>query len=236
VTAAAAAVERLHERATGSFIRALPCIDAPARLLRLARECMEAGRYLQAAYLAGACRRQAEPLATAEPCTPAQARELAERLERMRALCVDTRVRGDEDEPGDGAFAAALALVRDGFAPLAARVADELDVALAARRQFHRELRRPGDGAAAPALAALRPHLGEPGEDGVWARATGLLWASRLAGGVRRMQSQHDRLKRLGARLAEGAAASPPGAAPPDSADRPNHPPRAAGGEQCPTT
>ncbi|HEV7588545.1 MAG TPA: hypothetical protein VGO40_10555 [Longimicrobium sp.] len=222
LSAAAAGVERLNERVASCFLRALPCTEVPARLLRLARERMETGRYLQAAYLAGVCRRQAEPLVRAEPCTVTQARELTERLERMRVACADTRelVEG-EDPAGEAVFEAARALVRDGYPALAARVADELEAALAARLQLHHELRRPGEGDAAPTLAALRPRLAESG-DGVWARATGLLWASRLAGGIRRMQSQRDRLKRLSGRLADGpAVASPPGAAPPRSADRP---------------
>jgi hypothetical protein len=190
---AEAPVERLRAAARVPRLRALPCVDAPGRLLRAARARMAEGAYGRAAYLAHAARGQAAALAPGEIPDPARAAALETAFREMRALCACTQgllADPSGDLPSDGTLQAAEALVADGDWALAERVAEELTALLTPRLRFRQAL--DAEGAAAPAaLDSLRRRLAAeaPGAD-PWSTATRMLWHSRVELGVRRIRAE----------------------------------------------
>ncbi|HEX6910724.1 MAG TPA: hypothetical protein VF142_10015 [Longimicrobium sp.] len=196
---AAEAMDGLHRRAAPR-LRALPCVDVPARLLEAARERMREGLYARAAYLARACHREAAPLLADAPPDPARAGALEAAFRDLRELCAVTRgVLPDaaEDPCVDGTLDAAEALLRDGAAALAERVAEELAALLAPRGRFRRTLEQAGENADA-AMTEVRRRLAEaPPHEERWTAATRALWQVRAAHGLRRIHGEQARLDRL---------------------------------------
>ena len=189
---ARAAVERLCAEVRAPRLRALPCVDAPVRLLAAARERMREGCCTRAAYLARASAAQAAALAPEEP--PAGTADRADPVRaafgQMRALCA--RTAGLLDDPaadvgGDGTLAAAEALVDAGLVTLARRVAEELGALLAARERFHTALLQEGDDAGAT-VARLRGRLADTPDAERWDAAARMLWQDRLEDGLRRIR------------------------------------------------
>lgn len=207
---AEAPVERLRAAARVPRLRALPCVDAPDRLLRAARARMAEGAYRRAVYLADAARGQAGALAPGEIPDPALVAALTTAFEDMRALCASTQgVLADPsaDLARDGTLHAAEALVADGDLALAERVAEELAALLAPRLRFRQALDAEGEGEAA-ALDALRRRLAAeaPGAD-PWSAATRMLWQSRVELGVRRIRAEQAGPDPLAAGADDGSGA-----------------------------
>lgn len=172
----------LQERARAR-LRSLPSVDAPARLLALAEERFETRRYRAATDLTRACARLAEPLRTLRTGEPGERARLEEQLASFAEICAATAplVRDPSGEmTADGTLAALRALHAGGYVTLAARLADEVELALGARRQFLRELRRPGGGAPGDTIRALLPLLAGTDADVLWTSATRYLWTLRL--------------------------------------------------------
>lgn len=186
-------VERLRDAARAPRLRALPCVDAPGRLLRAAQARMAEGAYGRARYLAHAARGQADALAPESIPDPARAAALTTAFREMRSLCASTQgllADPSADLAADGTLEAAEALVADGDLALAERVAEELTAMLALRLRFRQALDAEGAGAAAT-LAMLRSRLAAeaPGAE-PWSAATRMLWHSRVELGVRRIRGE----------------------------------------------
>jgi hypothetical protein len=170
----------------------MPCVDAPVRLLALARERLREGNWARAAYLAAAAHRQAAPLQPGAPAEPASAGALRSSLWEMRTLCDATRAllaNPSADLGGDGTLEAAVALVDDGFVALGERVTRELGALLGPRARFRDALAEEG-GRAAERIAELRPALGDPPPADPWGAATQLLWRTRVDEGLRRIAGE----------------------------------------------
>ncbi|MBB4638131.1 hypothetical protein [Longimicrobium terrae] len=190
---AAEPVERLRAAARVPRLRALPCVDAPGRLLRAAHARMAEGAHARAAYLARAARGQAEALAPAETTDADRVVALETAFRNLRALCAATRgllADPSADLLSDGTLEAADALVADGELALAERVAEELEAQLAPRSRFRQALEAEGEEAevvlhSLRARLAARPPAGEP-----WSAATRMLWQSRVELGVRRVRAE----------------------------------------------
>lgn len=197
---ASEAVERLADAVRLPRLRALPCLDAPARLLAAARERMRAGAWTRAAYLAAACARQAAALEPGAPPGPAREAALRAAFGELRALCAATRDLLPEpaaDPWGEGTLDAAAALAEEGWFVLAERMAEELTALLAPRARFRAALEQ-DPGGAADAVAELRRRLSaEPGGENPWSAATRLLWRARVDDGLRRIRGEQARLEGL---------------------------------------
>ena len=197
---ASEAVQRLWTVTRSPRLRALPCVEAPARLLAAAQQRMGEGAFVRAAYLARAALGQAAPLAPPARPAPRRAEAVRQRFREMRELCAATRalLADDTGDLGaDGTLDAAEALAQGGELPLAERVAEELGALLAERARFHRALA--AEGAAAPArLAEIRAALGPATGAEPWAAAARHLWRSRVDEGVRRIHGEHARLGEIG--------------------------------------
>jgi hypothetical protein len=188
-------VERLRVAVRVPRLRALPCVDAPARLLRAAHARMAEGAYVRAAYLARAARGQAHALAPEQIPDPARTAALEAAFRDMRALCASTQGLLDDasaDLPADGTLQGAEALVADGDLALAERVAEELAALLSPRLRFRQALDAEGP-AAAVALDPLRRRLAaEAAGADLWIAATRMLWQSRVELGVRRIRAEQE--------------------------------------------
>lgn len=208
---AAEAVEGLRSAARRPRLRDLPCVDAPTRLLAAARDRMREGAWARAAYLAGACVRQAAAVGPGAPAGPAREAALEAAFGELRALCADTRGLLPDpaaDPFGDGTLDAAAALAEEGWFVLAERMAEELAALLAPRARFRRALEQEPDGAPA-AVAELRRLLADPSDEDPWTAATQLLWRTRVDDGLRRIRGEQARLDRLGSLGADGEASAP---------------------------
>lgn|GEM_PF-3472710 len=214
---AAQKVERLREAVRVPRLRALPCVDAPARLLDAARTRLREGAYSRSAYLAGAALRQAAPLQPGDTPDLARAATLETAFREMREVCAETAgllPDPSTDLGGDGTLDAAAALADEGFLALGERVAEELMALLAPRFRFHRALREGGGGASAT-LPSLRHRLAEEARDeDPWTAATRLLWQARFDDGLRRIRGGQEALEHA----PEDAADEVPGVTSPASA------------------
>jgi hypothetical protein len=193
---AADVVEQLWAAAGVARLRALPCLDVPARLLALARERLREGSYVRGGALAGACLREAAALLPRAAPHPARATELGAALDDVRALCERTRGLLDAPDPdltGDGTLEAAAALVEGGFLVLAGRMVEELDALLAPRRRFLRELEAENRAETA-GLSGLRERLSGTPPDERWDAAATLLRQARLEAALGRMRAEQQQL------------------------------------------
>lgn len=198
---AAEPVRRIWDAAGARRLRELPCVDAPTRLLALARERLLEGSWARAAYLASVSHLQVAPLQPDTWVEPARGDALRSSLHAMRALCNATRGLLPDpkvDLGGDGTLDALEALVADGFLALGERIVEELGALLASRARFWDALTQEDD-RAAERIAELRSALGDATAADPWSAATRLLWRTRA--------DERLRCIRLGQSSLEGVSA-----------------------------
>ncbi|HEX6042479.1 hypothetical protein [Longimicrobium sp.] len=195
IEAGADRLEELARLAGVARLRALPCLDAPARVLAAARERVRDGRFVHAGHLARACGRQTDALVVQESAARrADAPDLS--LESLRALCEATRPLAHpapDDPAADGSLEVLHALAADGFICLAERMAQELGALLAPRARLYEELARFAEWERAGVLARLRDGLSQVPADQRWDAAARILWRERLQEDARRLREQGER-------------------------------------------